>query len=60
VIPELSRVGFEVRRVSQPIPPVKTVFSHYANDAAALRRESLIATRSGGDAGHIDGEARFV
>jgi hypothetical protein len=47
-------------RVSQPIPPVKTVLSHYAHDAAALRRQSFISTGSRGDAGHINGEASLV
>jgi hypothetical protein len=49
-----------MRRVGQSIPPVKTVLSHYAHDAAALWRDSLISTRSGGDAGHINGEASLV
>jgi hypothetical protein len=49
-----------MRRVSQPIPPVKTVLSHYAYDAAALRREPFIASRSGGDARHIHGKASLV
>jgi hypothetical protein len=37
----LSRVSLEVNRVSQPIPPIKAVFTHYLDNAATLRGNVL-------------------
>jgi hypothetical protein len=56
----LSRVGFEMRRIRQPVSPFEPVLAHYPDDTPALRREPFFPSRSRGNSRHIDGESGFV
>jgi hypothetical protein len=42
----LSRIGFEVRRVRQTVPPLETVLSHYGDDTPTLGSQTLRAARA--------------
>ena len=56
----LSRIGFEVRRVRQTVPPLETVLSHYGEDTPTLGSQTLRAARACGDACDVYCEACFM
>ena len=55
----LLRTEFEMGRVFQPIPPVKTVSLHHAHRLTALRCQTTFAAACG-NATQINGKSGFV
>jgi hypothetical protein len=56
----VSWIGFEMHRVSQPVPPIEPILFHNCDDSSALWCEAFGAARTGSNAADIDGESGFM